>query len=223
MSNSVGMEVSNCLNKNRRKVIITVATILCLVIILLIILGISGKFRNICKYQDIEPTLNSGDLVETLISKDDNALLRLSSFFVLLESSKENPLYMAQRIEEFSLERLGDNQDQLTIHMNCSKVVMYLTRNDYGDLISNKMEYWLPDSDGYELSCETYSVIRWSAIGEHYSCDQMDYFGCQLKDKPDHVIRWIVKSLEFELDGDKEKTKRGKFTTKKKICGRTIG
>lgn len=211
------MEIKKFIEENRRRLIFTICALI-LTILLVVALVVIGNTK--CKYQLNEPQLRYGDSVDTIISQDYNALLRISSYFLYVyRDSGEIRHFLAQEVLRFTLEQVDDWRDKLTIYLTCSKVTMHLLRTITHDILSEKIVFDLTDPKGKSISCENNRTIRWSGVREHYNCDRQDNLGCRVTDNND-TIKLSLGSFEFEINGQEENIKNKIWSSKKTNCGR---
>lgn len=211
-----------------RKNKIIVGSVIALVVLIIMIFIVLKSTQATCDLVDSRPKYDLFKLPPQNISSSDyRVLLNFAGFLTYkLDNSTSNnekiKQFMPLNVQSISLEANGQQQI-LILNADCAKLTMTLNKDPKQNMLINNINVDLKLANGDNKSCtSTVSIV--TPQGKHYYCRQERTYSCASTKKADGmkevktIADLVLSGLEFEIDGNIDKFKKGMYDRPEAIC-----
>lgn len=193
------------------------------VVIVVIILVATKTSEPVCELQAERPNIDSTK-TKAISSKENNALLKFAGYvkYKLDPDSEDRNAFL--ELSETRSVALKDG-NSVIFKMDCATITIHLNLDFTANLIgisSVTMELVKPADEYYACSMAFGTVYP---KGKHYSCKIENSYPCRIITETDTtmgqnitVATLTVTNLEFEINGNAAKVKKGQFSTEPAEC-----
>lgn len=199
-----------------------------IVVVVIVVIGLIAMKSSdpVCELQAVQPKPDLTKL-KTISSADNNALLRFAGYvkYELDPKSEDKKVYLALNDAKSVVLKKADKDNKNSLGIDADCATMALSVDDGAqskEIGSVTMDLVKPNGDN--KSC-TMFIGAVYAKDKHYSCNKEKSYPCTIKTKDSDnkeivttVATLSISSLEFEINGDPEKVKKGEFTTPAEEC-----
>lgn len=206
----------------RRNQVIVGSVVVITVIVVIALVATRSDSGPVCELQAEQPKIDLSK-IKTIIAGDNNALLRFAGYVKYEKSNdvKDDKVYLALDDTQTVAFKKGDKdtKDTVSAETVCSSLSLDIETNTAGNTQIGTVKLEVK-ADGLkkpddESQC-TFSFGSTYAKGKHYSCKKEKSYACKVNDKT--VATLVVSDLEFEVNGNPEKVKKGEFSTPADEC-----
>lgn len=211
----------------RNQLIVGGVVIVAVIVVIALVASKSGD-APVCELQAEQPKIDLSK-VKIIIAGENNVLLKFAGYVKYEKSNdvKDDKIYLAlEDTQTVALKKDDVTPNQparraISAETGCASLTLNIDQSSQPDKLeigTVKLEVKAdglkkPDDESY---CTVSSIGEAYAKDKHYSCNKEKSYPCKDKDKT--VATLVVSNLEFELDGNPEKVKKGEFTTAADEC-----
>lgn len=214
------------MDEQRNKIIAGAVVITVLVVIGFLVILKSGGPK--CELVSAKPDVVPSDKVSHAASSDNTALAYLDAYleYELAKDSKEKSNIMPLQIKELKVNKV-DTGRRVDLVADCAKISIDINDSDKRNNIVKGAHVELTLANGDESTCDIDASFKPAQfpVNNYSQCKTEQTLVCskKTKDKDNKettktVGKLIIRSLQFELDGDAEKIKKGEFSKQSTSC-----
>lgn len=213
---------------SRRNLLFAGIGLVLLLALVAVLISVSINSQPTCNLSSVEPRFEENS-EKNVVAKDLTAIARIAAFFEYALEDQQDPPEGTDIFMALKLDSLSANKDSgkltMQLKLNCSELTFHLHSIGEGRLNSTVVDEILvklhkPNLGFSECKITSVGRLDYNNNGFHYVCDKKTRYNCfaERDDQTFLVTALIVDDFEFELFGDKEEYKEGKFSTLQSTC-----
>lgn len=211
----------------RRNQFIVGSVIVVVVIVVITLIAMKGGGDLSCELQVDKPNIDLTK-VKTVSSAENNALLRLAGYvkYEIDPKSENKKAYLALDGTNSVALKKGDKEgaNSVEVDTDCASISISIAPSAQSDKLEIGTINLVLRANVDVKSCS----VSFGAVypkDKHYSCNKDRSYPCTIKKKDSNnkeivttVATLSLVNLEFEINGNPDKVKKGEFTTSAEEC-----
>lgn len=197
---------------------ITFTIVFCIIIAIIIIISIvSTREKPACQAQLNEPQ-RLNDPIDNFITETFDAIANFDGYLLYQNFSKVPELneYVPLELKDISLNRTSKGQ-YLTLNCNCGSIGVSWLKKPKSSHTIDQLDINIKVANKLNAICHITYPGPYLNDDEHYICKEKYTYDC-IDGSGKKIVSLVIFSIEFEIDGEPDWTKRHIFSKRRRQC-----